>query len=189
MSNSARSDELERAFLSLGAVWLALLAQPLAAVWIGTDASTVLCFLIATGIVVVPAFSLDLAPSDAMALVAGLIGGAGLRWVAITLGPGPIAPGGEQHSAMLARHVLAPLFEEILYRERLMVPLHRRFGAAVAILVTSGLFALPHLSPVLIAQVFVIGLGLGAARIASGSVALCVGLHAGWNLALASVHP
>jgi membrane protease YdiL (CAAX protease family) len=78
--------------------------------------------------------------------------------------------------------VLAPLFEELLYRERLFAALQPRIGTLLSIGVTSVLFALPHVELVAIVATAHVGLVLGAVRVALGSVAPCVGLHAGLNV-------
>src|SRR3990172_1837075 len=46
---------------------------------------------------------------------------------------------------IVASVALAPVFEEILYRDRLLLALRARAGTPVAVVVTSVLFALPHL--------------------------------------------
>ena len=64
---------------------------------------------------------------------------------------------------------LAPVFEELLYRQRLLDPLRRRVGAAAAVTISSLLFAFPHLSPTRIAQTFVLTLtGLPVACVPAG---------------------
>jgi membrane protease YdiL (CAAX protease family) len=78
---------------------------------------------------------------------------------------------------------LAPVFEELLYRERLLLALRTRTGALLAVTISSLLFALPHLEPWSVLTTSLVGLALGALMLASGSVALCIGLHAGLNLA------
>jgi membrane protease YdiL (CAAX protease family) len=78
--------------------------------------------------------------------------------------------------------VLAPIFEELLYRERLLSALQPRIGTPLAVVVTSVLFALPHVDLHAIVATTHVGLVLGAVRVARGSVAPCVGLHAGLNI-------
>jgi membrane protease YdiL (CAAX protease family) len=78
--------------------------------------------------------------------------------------------------------VLAPIFEELLYRERLLAALEARIGAPLAVVLTSVLFALPHVELHAIVATTHVGLLLGAVRVALRSVAPCVGLHAGLNL-------
>jgi membrane protease YdiL (CAAX protease family) len=79
--------------------------------------------------------------------------------------------------------VVAPVFEEILYRGHLLRALRRRFGAAAAVLLSSAAFAVSHLEPWAMLGSFVVGLGLGTLMCCLGSVAPCIGLHAGLNLA------
>jgi membrane protease YdiL (CAAX protease family) len=65
----------------------------------------------------------------------------------------------------------------------LLPPLCARLGAAPANDLTSGLFAIPHAEPWSVLGTFLVGLLLGAVYVASGSISLCIGLHAGLNLA------
>jgi membrane protease YdiL (CAAX protease family) len=82
-----------------------------------------------------------------------------------------------------ANLLLAPVFEEILYRERLLSALRPVIGTSAAIGLTSALFALPHVEPWNVLGTLLVGLALGAAMWACRSLALCVGLHMGLNLA------
>jgi len=85
--------------------------------------------------------------------------------------------------------VLAPAFEELLYRERLPDAL-RRLPVALRAVVSSALFAVPHAEPWRVLGTFWIGLLLAAVHRATGSVALCIAVHAGLNLgALVGVTP
>ena len=79
--------------------------------------------------------------------------------------------------------VVAPVFEEILYRGQLLQALRRHFGATGAVLLSSGAFAIFHVEPWAILGTFLVGLGLGTVMCRLGSLALCIGLHAGLNLA------
>lgn len=78
---------------------------------------------------------------------------------------------------------LAPVFEELLYRERLLSALRPLLGTSAAIGVTSVLFALPHVEPWNVLGTLMVGLVLGGAMWTSRSLALCTGLHMGLNLA------
>jgi membrane protease YdiL (CAAX protease family) len=80
--------------------------------------------------------------------------------------------------------LLAPVFEEVLYRERLLSALRPVIGASAAIAVTSVLFALPHVEPWSVLGTLMVGLALGTAMWAFRSLALCTGLHMGLNLAV-----
>lgn len=80
----------------------------------------------------------------------------------------------------LAVVVAAPIFEEILFRGYLFEGLRRsRLGAAGAVLLSSVLFALPHLQYDLfdISSVLVLGVVFGLARWRSGSTYLPIALH------------
>jgi membrane protease YdiL (CAAX protease family) len=87
-------------------------------------------------------------------------------------------------SGWLAHVALAPLFEELLYRERLLPALRARVGAPLALLLASALFAAPHLEPWSVLATFCVGLALGAVFFATESVALCIAYHAGANAAV-----
>jgi membrane protease YdiL (CAAX protease family) len=175
------ADGLPEAARTLGLVWLALLAQPWLARGTGEAAATTLCFAFATAVVVLPMLPLPPDRKAAALLLVGLVAGATLRdGLGLLLPP---AGGGAVGLARAAQVALAPVFEELLYRERLLVPLRQRLGAAGAVAITSALFAVPHVEPALVVQTFAMGLALGVVRLASGSVALCVGIHAGWNAA------
>jgi hypothetical protein len=81
--------------------------------------------------------------------------------------------------------VVAPVFEELFFRGFLLAGFASSFlRPAGAVLVTSASWALIHLQYDLYGMVtiFVLGLLLGAARLASGSVLLTIGLHAFSNL-------
>jgi membrane protease YdiL (CAAX protease family) len=83
----------------------------------------------------------------------------------------------------LASVALAPVFEELLYRERLLEALRARFGTAAAVAATSAAFAVVHVDPWAVLGSFVVGLALAAGAVASGGIAPCIGFHAGLNLA------
>jgi membrane protease YdiL (CAAX protease family) len=51
------------------------------------------------------------------------------------------------------------------------------------VLLSSALFAISHVHPWSALSTFFSGLLLGAVRIGSGSIGLCIALHAGYNLA------
>ncbi|MGH0031522.1 MAG: CPBP family intramembrane glutamic endopeptidase [Myxococcota bacterium] len=90
----------------------------------------------------------------------------------------------DAHAAALL--LVVPLLEELLYRERLLGALRDRFGPVVAVVGSSALFAAAHLDPRALASALAGGLVCGALVLRTGSLALAVGLHAGWNgLALA----
>ncbi len=82
--------------------------------------------------------------------------------------------------------------EEILIRGYAFHVLQKQGGAAIALLLTSGLFSLMHaMNPGIgwigFLNIFVAGVWLGAARVTSGSLWLSVGMHIGWNFFLGPV--
>jgi membrane protease YdiL (CAAX protease family) len=77
--------------------------------------------------------------------------------------------------------VLAPLFEETLFRGVLLPVLGRHIGAIGAVLISALLFALAHLSLGELMPLTVLGIGLGLLRWQSGRLGACVCLHALWN--------
>jgi membrane protease YdiL (CAAX protease family) len=78
---------------------------------------------------------------------------------------------------------LGPLLEEALYRGRLLPALRGALGAPLGLLLSSALFALPHGDSWGLLAAFGVGLCLGGAFLATGSLSVCVAYHAGLNLA------
>tara|TARA_B100000401_G_scaffold397877_1_gene308201 strand:- start:114 stop:662 length:549 start_codon:yes stop_codon:yes gene_type:complete len=76
---------------------------------------------------------------------------------------------------------LAPLFEEIIFRGILLPTLARDFGIILGIIISAFIFALAHLSLGEMLPLFVLGIGLGITRIASGSLLSSVIMHSLWN--------
>lgn len=85
----------------------------------------------------------------------------------------------------IALVVMAPLFEELLFRGFLIPGLERRWGGWAAVLISSGIFAGIHLQYDWFDMSAVLGLGLmfGALRVQTGSTWLAMLLHAAVNLA------
>jgi membrane protease YdiL (CAAX protease family) len=108
---------------------------------------------------------------------------------ALGLAPAPLPAAAPRPAAApelwLAAGLAAPLAEELLYRERLLRAL-RCAGPAAAVALTSALFALPHREPWWMLGALLFGGWLGALALASRGVGLCVGYHAGFNLACLS---
>ncbi|MDC3111791.1 CPBP family intramembrane metalloprotease [Prochlorococcus sp. AH-716-L04] len=77
--------------------------------------------------------------------------------------------------------LLAPIFEEIIFRGILLPTLSRNFGVISGIIVSAFIFALAHLSLGEMPPLFVLGIGLGITRIASGSLFSSVIMHSLWN--------
>jgi len=191
---SARPAILPTLWLVLG-VWTLLAAQALLAPGLGRGAAVLISFAAATALVLAtrrrrsgraPGAAAGLAALGALAGFASYpvwalaIGTAGL---ALGLDPVPPPPRPRDPLLLVAVLGLAPVFEELLYRERLLPALRARLGAGVALALSSLLFALPHLEPWPMLATGLIGLALGALRLAGGAVAPCIGMHAGLNLA------
>jgi membrane protease YdiL (CAAX protease family) len=77
--------------------------------------------------------------------------------------------------------VLAPLFEETLFRGVLLPVVARHLGARWGVLISALVFAIAHLSLAELAPLSVLGVGLGLLRWQTGRLAACVCLHAFWN--------
>jgi membrane protease YdiL (CAAX protease family) len=77
--------------------------------------------------------------------------------------------------------VLAPLFEETLFRGVLLPVLGQRVGGTAAVLISAAVFALAHLSLGELMPLFVLGIGLGLLRWSSGRLATSVIAHGLWN--------
>ncbi len=77
--------------------------------------------------------------------------------------------------------VLAPLFEETIFRGALLPVAGRKLGAAGGILLSAAVFAVAHLSLGELLPLLVLGLGLGWLRWSSGRLGSCVLMHGLWN--------
>lgn len=77
--------------------------------------------------------------------------------------------------------LLAPLFEETLFRGVLLPVVARHLGARPAVLISALVFAIAHLSVAEMVPLSVLGVGLGLLRWQTGRLAACVCLHALWN--------
>jgi hypothetical protein len=77
--------------------------------------------------------------------------------------------------------VLAPLFEEALFRGVLLPVIGSRWGGGVAVVISAAVFALAHLSLSELVPLFVLGIGLGWLRWRSGRLGASVLMHALWN--------
>ena len=81
----------------------------------------------------------------------------------------------------LTTTLLAPLFEEIIFRGILLPNLSRDFGIILGISISAFIFALAHLSISEMPPLLVLGIGLGITRIVSGSLLSSVIMHSLWN--------
>ena len=77
--------------------------------------------------------------------------------------------------------VVAPLFEETLFRGVLLPVLGPWLGTSGAVLMSAALFAAAHLSLGELIPLFVLGIGLGLLRLRTGRLAASVVMHGCWN--------
>ena len=77
--------------------------------------------------------------------------------------------------------VLAPLFEEVIFRGALLPVLARRFGPLAGVLWSGLLFGMAHISIGELAPLTVLGVGLGVVRMSSGRLLPSVLMHGTWN--------
>jgi membrane protease YdiL (CAAX protease family) len=178
------------------AVWTILASGPVLSSLIGGESAALLVFLLAAALLVATRRSSVDPPGPCDAVVFALavaLGFAGhpplcglivLVGLALGLDPSPAAsPGGGGLPLLIAVVVLAPIFEELLYRERLFDAVASTpLGTGGATLATSALFALTHLTPWHVLGSFLVGIALALLRRFSRSVTACIGLHAGLNL-------
>lgn len=77
--------------------------------------------------------------------------------------------------------LLAPLFEEMVFRGVLLPVLVRSLGRGWGVFLSGLVFAVAHLSIGELPPLLVLGLGLGLMRLSSGRLLPCVVMHACWN--------
>jgi len=77
--------------------------------------------------------------------------------------------------------VLAPLFEETLFRGVLLPVLGQRYGGLWGVVISALVFGIAHLSLGELPALFVLGLGLGWLRLQSGRLGPSVLMHGLWN--------
>ncbi len=95
-------------------------------------------------------------------------------------------------TSMLLFFTVAAAAEEVLFRGYALRVLSDRWGPAVAVLITSVLFGLAHaanpeVTPLALFNIFLAGLWLGLAVVRTGSLWFAIGLHTGWNWAMAAL--
>ena len=93
------------------------------------------------------------------------------------------APGAWKLVLILVVVVGAPIVEEIVYRGGVQTHLQRTVGTGTALIGTSVLFALIHMSPIEFPGLFAFALVLGYARLRSGTLGLSIVTHMAFNAA------
>lgn len=191
---------IRRASFAVAGVWLSLGLGHIASTPLGLESATLASFGCAWALVAwirprpeirTGSFTRYLAwlPVGFVALPAILYG----TWqVGSALGlspdklPAPLLPLDASLGAWVAAVVMAPAFEEPLYRGIVLQSLVEHIGRIGAVLVTSVLFALPHGGEWAALNAFLLGLILGTMAVLGISVGVCVAIHAGLNLACLS---
>ena len=81
--------------------------------------------------------------------------------------------------------VLAPLWEEVLFRGLLLRSLHRRLGAAPAVLLSSAAFGALHAQPgrgiALVLVTGALGVALALVTLRAGRLGPAIATHAAYN--------
>ncbi len=77
--------------------------------------------------------------------------------------------------------VLAPVFEELVFRGILLPVLVSKVGKISGVLLSALIFALAHLSVGELPPLFVLGIGLALMRLSSGRLFPCALMHSLWN--------
>ncbi len=77
--------------------------------------------------------------------------------------------------------VLAPVFEEMVFRGILLPVLVSKTGKISGVLLSALIFALAHLSVGELPPLFALGIGLGLMRLSSGRLFPCALMHSLWN--------
>lgn len=187
---------MTRAALLVVSVWLTLLiGQVWLAAPLGADAAVLASFSLSTALVLGARGGPGAGPwGPALGtLLVGLFAGLSTwpAWIALIAGAGQqlglapttASPTGGSPWLLVSLLLLAPVFEEVLYRERLLGALRAKLGPCAAVLTSSAAFALPHGEPWALLGSFVVGIGLGTTMCLTGRLSLCIGLHIGLNLA------
>jgi membrane protease YdiL (CAAX protease family) len=94
---------------------------------------------------------------------------------------------GERTLFLASVALVAPLFEEILFRGFVFAQLRHRFGLAAAASVSAALFALVHFSLGSFLPLFALGLVLAWAYEATGNLMTSMLIHAAWNAGTALI--
>jgi membrane protease YdiL (CAAX protease family) len=184
-----RTEPLLRTLILMLVVWLLF---PLAAELFADATTALLAGALAAVALVVglrrPVVVPVLTATTALVLMGAVLLGVGVAHVAdAALGELGFAAAGWTRRGVTPAHafalvVLAPVFEELLYRERLLGVLRELWGWFPALIGSSALFALGHMDASVMPIAFAGGLVCGVVMLRTGSLAAAIGLHAGWNL-------
>jgi membrane protease YdiL (CAAX protease family) len=197
MARSSRTHDALAALKVMAGAWSIMVLAPLLCRGLGVGAAPCVTLGVATLWVVAPSARVLTGSWTPARGLGGLLAGGSAGWTqhpslcawigvfGVAMGLEPMAglPAADSRaSTWLATVFLAPVFEETLYRARLLPALRATLGPLPALVISSALFALPHLEPWRILGTFVAGLGLGSAWLTTRNVFFCMGLHAGMNV-------
>lgn len=90
--------------------------------------------------------------------------------------------GTDQALALLSTVLLAPVTEEIIFRGYLLNRLFGWFDERYAVVISSAVFALCHVSVVWILYAFLMGLMLAQVSVREDNIAYSIALHVGFNV-------
>lgn len=93
-----------------------------------------------------------------------------------------LATGTDPLLALLSATVTAPIVEEIIFRGYMLNRLLSWFKEREAILITSVVFAICHVSPIWIIYAFLMGVFLAKVSIEEDNIAHSIALHLGFNM-------
>jgi len=164
--------------LVIGAAWVVAAAadSPFAAAYGLRPTST--------GTLVGAAIFATLAGRLAAGIWGALIEYLGIEVTGRDIDPSKLFPSGAFGIAMtvLVAGVLAPVAEEIVFRGVLLSALDRRWGTGFAIVMSSAIFSLLHVTPFAVPPIFVFALLLGWLFVRTRSLTVCIVAHASFNL-------
>ncbi|MEM9134048.1 MAG: type II CAAX endopeptidase family protein [Actinomycetota bacterium] len=78
--------------------------------------------------------------------------------------------------------VMAPLVEELFFRGLLLQSIDRAIGPVPAVLISSVVFALVHVEPIVLPGLFLFGVVASVITLRTGSLGIAWALHAAFNL-------
>lgn len=97
-----------------------------------------------------------------------LTGGRGFSWVALG-------------AALVTASIAAPIVEELFFRGMLYGTLRTRWGATGGVISSGLLFAVPHVYPIILASIFVVGVTLAIVYEKTKSTIATIALHSAFN--------
>ncbi len=179
--------------LFVTSIWTLLASLPLLSRLVGPDWSVGLCFAAAAGLATLQWRRTGLGASArriANGVAVGFAGYPGLWCTTALLGAmlglepnGSASVSGASLRVLVCTAVFAPVFEEMLYRHSLIELLRPRCGTLLAAALSTACFAASHVSAWGILGTAVAGIALATVATTYRQLDVCVGLHAGLNLA------